>query len=118
MNQEKIKQIADKIIAWEHDAGESFTDYFMHGSVRDVSWAFWLVGKGFTERGNEILNLVNSGETCLDQELLYDIHPSYEYTEKTETWNQDNYNKNVLLWAEFLISTDIYKKRFEDFLVE
>lgn len=112
VTQESIEAMFQRIVDWEREAGESFTDYYMHDNVRDVSWAFWLLGKGFVERANEILNEVNDDKKlCLDQELLYDIYPSYEYTEQTNTWNEDNYYKNVRLWAEFLVSTDIYLQR-------
>lgn len=47
-NTNPIQVLKDRIIAWEHDAGESFTDYFMHDNVADRSWAFWLLGKGYT----------------------------------------------------------------------
>ena len=113
VTQKNIESTALQIFEWEREAGESFTDYFMHDSVRDVSWAFWLLGKGFVERANEILNEVNADKKlCLDQELLYDIYPSYEG--KDCSWNEDNYYKNVRLWAEFLVSTDIYFQRITE----
>ena len=113
ISKESINTMFQRIIAWERDAGESFTDYYMHDNVRDVSWAFWLLGKGFVERANEILNEVNDDKIlCLDQELLYDIYPSYEGEDCS--WNEVNYYKNVLLWAEFLVSTDIYLQRITE----
>lgn len=110
-----IEELAQQIHDWEVEAGESFTDYFMHSSVRDVSWAFWLLGKGFSERANEILNEVEAGNTCLDQELLYEIYPSSVYENGRDSWNKENYYKNVLLWSEFFLATEIYTKRVEEF---
>ena len=121
VTQQSIDEMFDQIIAWEHDAGEGFTDYFMHDNVRDVSWAFWLLGKGFVERANEILNQYAVAKYCLDQELLYDIYPSYVEDEKDShgySWNEENYHKNVRLWAEFLVSTDIYLERVTTFFKE
>lgn len=110
VTQESINTMFQRIIAWEREAGESFTDYYMHDNVRDVSWAFWLLGKGFVERANEILNEINADKKlCLDQELLYDIYPTYEGEDCS--WNEDNFYKNVKLWAEFLVSSDIYLQR-------
>lgn len=111
LKQEDIIEMANRIKDWESNAGEGFTDYFMHDNVRDVSWAFWLLGKGFVERANEILNQINSGEKCLDQELLYEVYEVHDWTKKS----QEAYYKNILLWAEFLISTQIYKDRVEEF---
>lgn len=118
VTQKSIDDMFNKIIEWEHDAGESFTDYYMHDCVREVSWAFWLLGKGFVERANQILNEVEADtKYCLDQELLFDIYPSYVDYEKEScgySWNEENYHKNVRLWAEFLVSSDIYLRRITE----
>lgn len=50
-----IEAMAARIRKWEMRAGESFTDYYMHDKVKNVSWAFWLLGKGFNERANELI---------------------------------------------------------------
>lgn len=122
---EQIKELAKKIIDWENDAGESFTDYFMHDNVADRSWAFWLLGKGYTSRANEIIEEIVKQQNskvhiCLDQELLYDIHDQEPWDEvsKTHNWNQKNYDKNVMLWSEFLLATSLYTQRVQDFFKE
>ena len=122
---EQIKELAKKIIDWENDAGESFTDYFMHDNVADRSWAFWLLGKGYTSRANEIIEEIVKQQNskvhiCLDQELLYDIHDQDPWDEvsKTHNWNQENYDKNVMLWSEFLLATSLYTQRVQDFFKE
>lgn len=122
---EQIKKLAKKINEWEHDAGESFTDYFMHDNVADRSWAFWLLGKGYTSRANEIIEEIIKQQNskvhiCLDQELLYDIHDQDPWDEvsKTHNWNQENYDKNVMLWSEFLLATSLYTQRVQDFFKE
>lgn len=113
---ERTKEaLAAKIIAWEHRAGECFTDYYMHDSVKNVSWAFWLLGKGFTERANELIDLIQAGENCIDQELLYDLHgDTYDGGE----WSETKHNQNILLWAEFLVASDRYWKSITEWFAE
>lgn len=112
VTQKSIDDMFNKIIEWEYEAGESFTDYYMHDNVREVSWAFWLLGKGFVERANEILNQHSVAKYSLDQEILFDIYPSYEG--ENCSWNEENYHKNIRLWAEFLVSSDIYLQRITE----
>jgi len=108
---DKTKELFDKIFNWEAEAGESFTDYFMHDHVIDGSWAFWLIGKGYHERGNKIVELLTAGQTCLDQALLYQVHSSKienDYGVDIEPFNIELYEKDVMLWAEFLTATPHY----------
>ena len=120
MSTDQIKELKDRIIAWEHKAGESFTDYFMHDGVADRSWAFWLLGKGFTSKANEIIELIVKGDTCIDQETLYYIHQVDFWDEETRhnIWNQENYEKNLEIWAEFLLATALYTQRVQEFFNE
>lgn len=90
------------IIQWESEMGESFTDYFMHDNVKNVSWAFWLLGKGHTEFALTIIKEIEAGETCIDQDTLYDVFG--------EDWE-----KNVEIWAEFLSATNSYIDRTSKF---
>lgn len=105
---ERTKEaLAAKIVAWEHSAGESFTDYYMHDHVKNVSWAFWLLGKGFSVRANILIDLIQAGNTYIDQELLYNVHDHMQaYADEPEAAHMDN----VLLWAEFLVASDRYWK--------
>ncbi len=115
--QELVKKIED----FENSIAESFTDYFMHDNVKDNSWAFWLLGKGYTERANIIIKLIIDGETCLDQALLYNIYSHYmnegdDYAIEIEPFNRDLYTKDIELWAEFLLATPLYTERVNKFL--
>lgn len=92
--------LKEKILSWEANAGESFTDYFMHNRVKDVSWAFWLLGKGYEERANILINKIQAGEKCIDQETLYHIH--------MDVWDEEEFHKDVELWADFLTASDRY----------
>lgn len=110
-------RIKDLISEFEIKAGESFTDYFMHSQVSEVAWAYFLMGKGHDKRANAILNLLDTGETCLDQSLLFEINSAIIEDDLgdsgehyIETLGVDKhkalYNKDIDLWAEF-ISKDV-----------
>lgn len=110
-----IEQLADNISAWENNNGESFTDYFMHDNVKDRSWAFWVLGKGFHEHANRIIDELLAGETCLDQDMLYEIYS--EDVDDREELNE-NADKNKLLWAEFLLATPFYTEKITKWFEE
>lgn len=113
-------KLAAKIRAWELAAGESFTDYYMHDKVKDVSWAFWLLGKGYSERANELIDLIQAGNKCIDQELLY--HLNYDESQydgfNWDTVVEPVYMKDVLLWAKFLVASDRYWKSITEWFAE
>lgn len=113
VDREAIQVMYKRIIDWQMDVGESFTDYFMHDRVKDVSWGFWLLGKGYTKRANEILEEVQAGNKCLDQELLYHVH-----NEDDPNYYSHGYYQDIALWAEFLCSTRIYIDRVNEFFAE
>lgn len=105
------EELYDKITDWEAGAGESFNDYFSHDSIKDSSWAFWLLGKGFINSANLIIDEILSSNTCIDQELLYNIYPVYD---ANDNFIEENYEKNLMLIAEFLVSTSFYLKMVTD----
>lgn len=111
------EELAKKIIEWEIEAGESFTDYFMHDRVKNLSWAFWLLGKGFTEHALVIIRKMekDGADAYQEQETLYEIYPEYD---ENENYSNDAHERNVMVWSEFLLSTDTYTKRIEEFLQE
>lgn len=111
------EELVEKIRDWECEAGESFTDYFMHDRVKTLSWAFWLLGKGYTEHALVIIRGLEAGETYFDQEELFHIYPEYEGVNEhgDPQYCDENYDKNVEIWAEFLVATDAYQKRVQEF---
>ena len=124
-----IQSYANRIANFETEAGESFVDYFMDDNVFFTSWAFWLVGKGYLQRGNMIVNEINARggpRGWSDQEFVFGINTSPivvdegigAYCEELEDFNLLNTAQELdyRLWAEFLISTDRYFKPFTDFL--
>jgi len=110
------QELVDKIGEWEINAGESFNDCFMHDNVKDGSWAFWLIGKGFTEHGNKIILDIIKDKSCIDQETLYEIYPEYVDDNGQEQYNEENYLKNIALAAEFLLATPYYTEIVLKFL--
>jgi hypothetical protein len=114
------EELVEKIRNWESEAGESFTDYFMHDHVKTLSWAFWLLGKGYTEHALVIIRGLEKGETYFDQEELFEIYPEYEGLNGygDPKYSNENYEKNVAVWAEFLVATDVYQKRVNKFFEE
>ena len=105
------EELFDKITDWEGEVGESFNDYFSHDSIKDSSWAFWLLGKGFHDHANEIINQILTEKMCIDQSVLYDIFPVYDDEDK---FIEKNYEKNLMLISEFLVSTPFYLKMVID----
>lgn len=112
----EVKELVKKIRDWEMDAGESFYDYFAHDSINNVSWAFWLIGKGFKEHGNAILE-EHIKENYVEQEELYNIYPEY-VGDSDHDWSEENYEKNLTIMVEFLLDTPIYTKRVMDWFEE
>lgn len=109
---ERTKEaLAAKIRAWELSAGESFTDYYMHDRVKNVSWAFWLLGKGFSQRANFLIDMITASQ-YLEQEILYDLHGDLE------EWSESTHQQNILLWAEFLVASDRYWKDISEWFAE
>lgn len=67
------EELFDKIQNWEIDHSESFNDYFSHDNIRDSSWAFWLLGKGFNNHAHIIMDEILADNKCIDQEVLYHV---------------------------------------------
>lgn len=128
LNQEEIKAYADRIQNFELEAGECFADYFMDDEVFYTSFAFWLLGKGFHERANAQINEINrrgGPRNFSDQELMFNIHtaPLGLIGDKTYPLALDAgdefdeaLQKDYMLWAEFLTSSDRYKVPFDKYL--
>lgn len=108
------EELHDNITDWEGDCGESFNDYFSHDHINDASWAFWLLGKGFHIQANLIINEILTEKTCIDQEILYDVFPTYD---EDDNFIEENYDKNLMLISEFLVSTPYYLKMINEWFV-
>lgn len=109
--------LANKMRAWELDAGESFTDYYMDGRVKPVSWVFWLLGKGFTEKANMLIDKIQAGERYIDQTEMFHIN----FNDEMDWWKEpteDLYFADFMIWAEFLIASDRYWKDISEWFEE
>lgn len=124
------KEIADIIENWEHEAGEDFTDYFLHDAVIISDWTQFLRNKGFDERSRIIEDENANGNNSICQMLLFNVHLCYayyddqskkkehvgiehvEYAHEPSKWD-DLYAQDLLLWAEFILSDSHYLNEFE-----
>lgn len=130
--QSDIQQYTDFIIDWESYAGEEFLDYFMDDAVFVNSWAFWLLGKGFNQRANFLIeSILNDHIDNLDTDSKYhinltdlylfpdenEIHAinTVEYRDDEKLHNE-LFEMDVKLWVEFLLSTKVYKNIFLDWI--
>ena len=107
-----MTELFDKIKDWESEAGESFIDYFAHDNIKESSYAFWLLGKGHNSFANYIItSIINDQHYFLSQAEIFEVFPQYD---ERGNFNNDNYNKNLMLVAEFLVSTPYYLNLIED----
>ncbi len=110
-------EVLKKILEWEQDAGESFVDYFCHDTIKDSSWAFFLLGKGLKGHATVIINEILDDNECIGQDVLYEIKP--EYSEDTpHVFNKENFEYNMSVVAEFIACTEYYVNQFVTFLKE
>ena len=115
MSPDAIKDLVERIRNWEVDAGESFTDYFLDRYSYDDAWLAFLVDKGYEGLVQEILSDVyvckdGTVLTCTDQELKFEPHNS-AWEASGNDWSEDEYRKDVALWAEFILADE---KLFEE----
>lgn len=123
-----MKASVNAIRNWEMHAGESFTDYFLdqysytkNGVNR---WVNFLIGKGlnhiawdiqedtFTLRNGDVLE-------CTDQQLKFEPHNTAEgQAEGCGGWDEDEYLKDVALWAEFINEHSDILAAYECFMDE
>lgn len=115
MIERTVDAMVTAIRDFELDAGEGFCDYFLDNWPVG-SWAYWLLGKGHTEWANAIINK-NEEKQYVDQDLKFEWFDSHilsnEYGDNQ--WCEDTYLKNVRVWAEFLVESDQYFRRVNEF---
>lgn len=105
MVERNVQAMVTAIRDWEWDAGESFTDYFLDNWPFG-SWVYWLLGKGYTDFTNDLINRNEAGEYISQDEKFY-IH--------CDPWDESSHIKNVTIWAEFLTESDQYYRRVNEF---
>ena len=115
-----IERNVDAMVAairnFELEAGEGFTDYFLDNYPLG-SWAYWLLGKGHTEWANNIINK-NEAKGYVGQEEKFEFFNCYPDATETSDgpWCEETYLKNVRVWAEFLVESDQYYRRVNEFI--
>lgn len=115
-------ELAKQIRAWERQAGESFTDYYMDDHVKEVSWAFWLLafdGGRHSDRANYLIDEVTAKQSLGQEEkfhLFYNPEMSWGSTHEEWLAAEEVYLQDFMLWAEFLTASDRYFKDIEDWL--
>jgi hypothetical protein len=112
MIERTVDAMVEAIRNWEMDAGEGFTDYFMDNWPVG-SWAYWLLGKGYTEWANNIINLYEKKQ-YVSQDTKFEWFDTYQEGD----WNEEVYLRNVRVWAEFLVESDQYFRRVNEFFDE
>lgn len=113
--QEAIDNLVERIREWEMDAGESFTDYFFDRYSYDGAWLDYLDNKGFYELVQEIKQdryTLTTGHVllCTDQQLKFEPYNS-NWEAANGSWSEEEYRKDVALWAEFILAdAEIYEE--------
>ncbi|QHZ59961.1 hypothetical protein PJKIFABJ_00006 [Pseudomonas phage PE09] len=110
MAPDAIKNLVERIREWEMDAGESFTDYFFDRYSYGTEWNDFLDSKGFHAIVEEIKAdryVLSSGHvlTCTDQQLKFEPYNS-AWEACGNDWSEDEYRKDVALWAEFILADE------------
>lgn len=118
MIERNVDAMVKAIRGFELKAGESFTDYFLD-NYKLGSWAYWLLGKGHTEWANFLIN-ANERGAYIDQEEKFEFFNCYpDANEESEgAWSEEEYLKNVRVWAEYLTESDQYYRRVNEFISE
>lgn len=108
-------ELAEKILDWEAEAQECFTDYYMHDIINWREWAAWLFNKGHEGRALQIrYQLEVEKNTCVCQDLLFRVNGctaahKEDYAPEVVQWSDDEeewlrlYKLDVQLWAQYHI---------------
>ena len=114
------EEIYDAIISWEHDAGESFVDYF-DGSLREGSYLFWCLGKGYITPEQfhawEEDDMAFNNDIVFGQEK-YSVVQEPEFVFNAREEFDQAYEKAMRILAEFLSLTNTYQYRVKKFFEE
>jgi hypothetical protein len=116
MIERNVDAMVEAIRGWEMDAGEGFDDYFM-ATWPAGSWFYFLLGKGHTEWANKLINDYESkGHVCQEEQFIgFNCYPEATIT-SDGPWSEEQYLKNVRVWAEFLTESDQYYRRVNEFI--
>ena len=95
---------------WEMDAGESFTDYFLHSQDNLFKFGQWLIKNGHPERGAEIVK--HCEESRFEDQDMFHVH--YDQEMSWGDWDAADaiYTKDFHLWAAFINDDERLRARF------
>lgn len=107
----------NKVLYWEQEMGESFQDYFSHDNFDEDKWIKFLENKGHKDYAEYLRQEKYSSHMgILCQDEIFHIYPLY--SDDGEDFYEENYNKNITLQLEFIISNENLVSRFIEFLKE
>ncbi len=111
-----VNSIFDKIIDWENRVQEDFTDNYMHDCIDWEQWTEFLIKNGYEERAAHIKYQMDKGNSCIDQQLLFNVNlceaipeeddaeEAVSYSRERDKWHE-LYEKDVTLWAKYIVET-------------
>ena len=122
MNKSTVEQLVEEIRDWEMEAGEGYCDYFFDAYSYDGRWMAFLESKHFyavVDQIKEDRYQLSDGTflSCTDQQLKFEPY-STQHENQGGQWDEDVYQKDVALWAEFLLKHDDIYNDHKGFLVE
>lgn len=107
--------LIDRIKEWSYSTGECFVDRFMADNVIQNNWAFWLLGSKDPIKevtAHTIINHMLKKKQNADQEDAYFVYPEYI----GDKYIDENWDKNLEIWADFLLATPFYTELISMFL--
>lgn len=118
----EIQTLVDKIRDWEMEAGEGFCDYFLDRYTYGNHWYDFLKLKGFdwvVQECEDSRYQYSDGtfSTCIDQRLKFETF-SRTWEDAGGDWSEEEYRKDVTMWAEFILNNEHIKEECEKFLKE
>lgn len=115
--QKNKMEVVDGINLFYEEMGECFIDYFLDDNVKKINFAIWLVGKGFINHGNRIVRDFEMGVKTDMQETFYIHYRGDSIFKKYDRGLElSNFDKDIELWAEFLVSFPSYHEKILKFL--
>ena len=133
-NEREINEHSKFILEWEHRTEMDFLEVFFEDIVFLNSWACWLLGKGFNQRANFLIeSILGNRSKYLDDDSKFHVNLTElcHFTEEDEihanhivSFSEDEdvytklYEMDVRLWVEFLLSTKVYSKIFLEWIEE
>jgi hypothetical protein len=118
------QEILAKMLQWEQDNGESFTDYF-NADIKAHTYMTWCLGRKYItpEKYNEWLIAYGNNELDADDPNYFVYNDQGEYGPSfavvySEEYNQTDHHKAYGMLAEFFSEITVYQKRLAEFFAE